>query len=200
MTSPREAPGGGREAATPPRAVASGVFVDRDGVINRRRIGDWVRTPEQLEILPGALEAIARLSRAGSYPIVLTNQSGVGRGVMTLADVERVHAHLSGLVERAGGRLRGILVCPHAPSDGCPCRKPGTALFERAAATWNLDLTQAVMIGDAATDIEAARRAKLAKALLVLDPVEGYPASAPAPDEQFASLADAVDWLLSAPA
>ncbi|MBK7975976.1 MAG: HAD family hydrolase [Deltaproteobacteria bacterium] len=175
------------------------VFLDRDGVINRRRVGDWVRTPEQLELLPGALDAIARLTRAGRSPVVVTNQSGIGRGTMTRADVDQVNAYLTARVERAGGRLRGILVCPHAPNDACACRKPGIAMFEQAATAWGLDLTRATMIGDAASDVEAARRAGFANALLVTDPVEPYPASAPAPDREFASLAEAVDWLLSKP-
>lgn len=189
----------GRKPVEAPLLAADpgAVFLDRDGVINRRRVGDWVRTPEQLEILPGALEAIARLSRAERSPIVITNQSGIGRGQMTLADVERVNAHLTRIVAEAGGRLRGILVCPHAPTDGCACRKPGVALFEQAAAAWGLDLSKAAMIGDAASDIEAARRAGLAKALLVTDPVAGYPGSAPAPDAEFDSLEHAVNWLLS---
>lgn len=177
--------------------IPSTVFLDRDGVINRRRIADWVRSPEQLELLPGALEAIARLSRAGWRTVVVTNQSAVGRGLMTSEDVDRVNAHLVACVERAGGRLLGILVCPHAPTDGCACRKPGVALFERAVTTWGIELSDAVMIGDAASDIEAARRAGVGIALLIPDPVEGYPDDAPRPDGQFPSLADAVDWLLA---
>lgn len=187
-----------RVGAARPRSDSGPVFLDRDGVINRRRVGDWVRSPEQLELLPGALEAIVRLTRAGRNAVVVTNQSAVGRGLMTLAEVDRVNAHLTRCIEEAGGQLLGILVCPHAPCDGCACRKPGVALFEEAAATWGLDLGEATMIGDAASDIEAARRAGLATALLITDPVEGYPEGAPLPDGRFESLAGAIDWLLSA--
>ncbi len=173
------------------------VFLDRDGVINRRRVGDWVRRPEELEPLPGALAAIARLTAHGAIPVVVTNQSGIGRGIMTAADVERVHAHLRELVTRAGGTLRAIYVCPHAPGDGCTCRKPGLALFERASHELGFDLGTATMIGDAPSDIAAARAGSFAHALLVTDPVDGYPSDAPPPDRAFDSLADAVDYLLT---
>ncbi len=173
------------------------VFLDRDGVINRRRVGDWVRRPEQLEPLPGALAAIARLTAHGLTPVVVTNQSGIGRGVMSWADLESVHAHLRDLVARAGGEIRAIYVCPHAPNEGCACRKPGLALFERAATELGLDLRAATMIGDAASDIAAARAGSFARALLVTDPVDGYPRDAPAPDREFVSLADAVEYVLA---
>ncbi len=173
------------------------VFLDRDGVINRRRVGDWVRRPEELEPLPGALAAIARLTSHGASPVVVTNQSGIGRGVMTAAEVERVHAHLRDLVARAGGILRAIYVCPHAPDAGCTCRKPGLALFERAARELSLDLSTAAMVGDAPSDIAAARAGGFARALLVTDPVDGYPSDAPPPDRAFASLSDAVEYLLT---
>ncbi len=175
------------------------VFLDRDGVVNRRLPGDWVESPARLEILPGALDAMARLTRAGHRLVIVTNQSGIGRGRLTLAQVETVHAHLRARVEERGGKIDAIYVCPHAPNDGCRCRKPGTLLLERAARDLELDLTLATMIGDSPSDIGAARAAGFARALRVIDPLEPYPDSAPRADAHFESLASAVDWFLSHP-
>lgn len=134
------------------------VFLDRDGVINRMR-ADYVTQPQQLELLPRAVEAIARISRTGRQVIVVTNQSGIARGRVSPATVDRIHAHLSLLVLKGGGCIRAFLICPHAPLDRCACRKPAPGLFFRARDELGVVLSNAVMVGDQVSDLQAARAA-----------------------------------------
>ena len=135
------------------------MFLDRDGVINENVDGDYVRSWEGLRILPGALEAIAELTRAG-YPIVIvTNQQGVGKGLMAVSDVEEIHRRLVEEIERAGGRVAAVRYCPHLAEEGCACRKPKPGLLVRAAEELGLDLARSVFVGDAVSDVQAARTA-----------------------------------------
>ena len=135
------------------------VFLDRDGVINENVDGDYVRSWETLRILPGTLEAIADLTRAG-YPIVIvTNQQGVGKGLMATSDVDEIHWRLVGEIERAGGRVASVRYCPHLAADGCGCRKPKPGLLTDAAKELGVDLTRSVFVGDAVSDVAAARAA-----------------------------------------
>jgi histidinol-phosphate phosphatase family protein len=142
-------------AASP---ASPAVLLDRDGVINRRR-PDFVRSWAEFEFLPGALEALRRLRAAGSRVVVLTNQSAVGRGLLGHDQLDLIHARMRAAVEDAGGRIDAVLACVHAPRDGCGCRKPAPGLFHRAARELRVDLGRSVMVGDARTDIEAARAA-----------------------------------------
>jgi D-glycero-D-manno-heptose 1,7-bisphosphate phosphatase len=143
-----------------PRIVVPHHFVllDRDGVINRMR-GDYVKTWKELEVLPGALEAIARVNRTGREIIVLTNQSGISRNLVSADVVDDIHHKLAKLVARRGGQIRAFLVCPHSPRDGCNCRKPAPGLFFRARDELGVDLARAIMVGDQALDIQAAQAA-----------------------------------------
>jgi histidinol-phosphate phosphatase family protein len=134
------------------------VFVDRDGVINRMR-RDYVKSWLEFEPLPGAVEAMARMSSSGRDVLVVTNQSAIGRGLVSVATVQDIHDRLSTLVEEAGGEIRAFLVCPHTPADNCPCRKPAPGLLCRARDEMGIDLGEAILIGDQPTDIEAAHAA-----------------------------------------
>jgi histidinol-phosphate phosphatase family protein len=134
-------------------------FVDRDGVVNRRIPGDYVRAPGQFEVLPGAVEALARLSDTFGRVVVVTNQAGVGKGLIDPRDLEEIHRELIAAVERAGGRLDAVLVCPHLVEDHCPCRKPGTDLARQAVERFaDIDLERSVMVGDSRSDMEFAAR------------------------------------------
>ncbi|MBX6343187.1 MAG: HAD family hydrolase, partial [Thermomicrobiaceae bacterium] len=135
------------------------IFLDRDGVINADR-PDYVRSWEQLRILPGALEALRRLRLAGVPVFVVTNQSAVGRGLMDLAALEEIHRRLRRVVWRAGGEIRDIFYCPHRPEDGCSCRKPKAGLLLQAGQRYGLDLRRCALVGDARTDVQAARAAR----------------------------------------
>lgn len=132
------------------------VILDRDGVINRDR-ADYVKTPAELDFLPGSLEAIAALTQAGYGVVVATNQSGVGRRLLSEQDLAAIHAKLATAVGAAGGRLLGVFVCPHAPDAGCACRKPRTGLLQQIAIWAGIDLAGVPVVGDAARDLEAAR-------------------------------------------
>jgi D-glycero-D-manno-heptose 1,7-bisphosphate phosphatase len=141
------------------------VLVDRDGVINRMR-PDYVKTWQELELLPGAIESLVRLERAGCEVVVLTNQSAIGRGLASREDVDEIHRRLSALVREAGGRIAAFLLCPHAPLDGCDCRKPAPGLLLRARDEFGFDLSRAVLVGDQMSDLDAARAAGCAAILV----------------------------------
>ncbi|MGD8976342.1 MAG: D-glycero-beta-D-manno-heptose 1,7-bisphosphate 7-phosphatase [Gammaproteobacteria bacterium] len=134
------------------------VVLDRDGVINRDRT-DFVRSPEQWVPLPGSLEAIALLTRAGYTVAVASNQSGLGRGLFDRETLEAIHRKMLGAVAAAGGRIETIAVCPHLPGEGCTCRKPESGLLRTVAAELGLSLQGAPCIGDSERDILAARSA-----------------------------------------
>lgn len=138
--------------------VVSAVFLDRDGVICEDRvepIGTW----EEFQILPGAIEGVVALSRAGVPVFVFTNQAGVGRGHVTRGQVEAIHARLRDEVRAAGGRIEGIYACYHAPDEGCGCRKPRPGLLLEAARAHGVDLARAWVVGDMGRDLEAGRGA-----------------------------------------
>src|SRR5690348_1195966 len=121
------------------------VFLDRDGVLTAET-GAYITEPAGLILLPGAAEAVARLTAAGRRVFLFTNQAGVGRGCLTAEMLERIHAHLAAHIEAAGGRLEGVYVCPHHPDAGCDCRKPEPGLLLRAAADHALDLHDCVVV------------------------------------------------------
>jgi D-glycero-D-manno-heptose 1,7-bisphosphate phosphatase len=146
------------------------VFVDRDGVINRM-LPNHVKSWEEFEVLPGAIEALTRLSAAGLEVVVLTNQSAIGRGLVSRQTVDEIHRRLLELVRRRGGDIRAFFVCPHTPSDHCDCRKPAPGLLFRARDQLGIDLSRAVMVGDQLSDVDAARAAGCA-AILIRPPVD----------------------------
>jgi len=137
--------------------VPATAFIDRDGVLNRKPPeGEYVIGPEGLEILPGATGAVARLSRAGVRTVIVTNQQGIGKGLMTLDDLKRIHDRLRSAVEAEGGRIDQILVCPHLEGT-CECRKPRVGLFVEARRQDRaIDFADSVVIGDSPSDMVAA--------------------------------------------
>lgn len=132
------------------------VFLDRDGVINRRR-PDHVKSWSEFEFLPGALGAISELCQRTERVVVVTNQSAVGRGVISSQELAAIHRRMTQAVEAAGGHIDGVYACPHRPEDGCACRKPRIGLLLAAAHELSLRLEGSVLIGDSPSDVEAAR-------------------------------------------
>jgi D-glycero-D-manno-heptose 1,7-bisphosphate phosphatase len=130
------------------------VLLDRDGVINED--SDYIKTPDEWRPLPGSLAAIAALTRAGARVVVVTNQSGVGRGLYDVAMLDAIHARMSAAVAAAGGALAGIYYCPHTPDDGCDCRKPRPGLLHRIERELGCSLAGTPFIGDKRSDVEAA--------------------------------------------
>ena len=135
------------------------VFVDRDGVINRKlRGGAYVNEVSQFELLPGAASALAALSNAGSRVIVVTNQQGVAKGLTQPQALDQIHQQLYAAVTAAGGEIAAIMVCPHLEGS-CDCRKPRIGLFVEAQRRFpQIEFSDSVVIGDSACDIEAAER------------------------------------------
>jgi D-glycero-D-manno-heptose 1,7-bisphosphate phosphatase len=139
------------------RAPVPAAFLDRDGTLVVER--GYLADPDHIELLPGVPEALHELHAAGYLLVVVSNQSGVGRGLYTLASVHAAMARLREALRRHGVEPDAIYFCPHRPEDGCACRKPGTALLERAADDLELSLARSVMIGDKLIDAATGRRA-----------------------------------------
>ena len=135
-----------------PRGAA---LLDRDGTLIVER--DYLSDPEGVELLPGAAAGLRRMREMGLALVVVTNQSGVGRGYFTEASLRAVHERMESLLAREGVRLDGIYHCPHAPDDGCDCRKPATGLAERAARELGFALARSAVIGDKGSDVALAR-------------------------------------------
>ena len=142
------------------------VILDRDGVINEDS-SDFIKSPAEWHPLPGSLDAIARLTRAGYAIVVATNQSGVGRGLLDETTLRSIHDKLRNAVNKAGGRLTDIVYCPHRPDEACTCRKPQPGLFRQVAERYDVKLAGVPVIGDSARDLDAAR-AVGARPILVL--------------------------------
>ena len=131
------------------------VLLDRDGVLNEDR-HDFVKTAAELIMIPGAANAVARLCAAGHTTAVVTNQSGVGRGLMTDRDLDSVNSTLNSMIEAVGGRLDAIITCTDPPWAATARRKPGPGMLQEALKRFDATPAEAVMIGDAARDLEAA--------------------------------------------
>ena len=135
--------------------TAPAVILDRDGTI----VVDhgYLEDPAQLQFLPGAVEGLRLLRGRGHRLVVVTNQSGVGRGRFPLARLEEIHARLLDMLRAAGAEIDGIYYCPHRPEDHCACRKPQPQLVLQAASDLGFDPAAAVVIGDKSSDIELGR-------------------------------------------
>jgi heptosyltransferase-2 len=176
------------------------VFLDRDGTLNYDP--GYLRVAADLKLLAGVGPALARLKRAGAKLVVVTNQSGVGRGIITLKDLEAIHARLQGLLEPEDAALDAIYFCPHHPDDGCRCRKPNVGMVERAQSELQLDHRRFYLVGDHARDIQLAQRVGAKAILLTATPMdaqslETLKAKQATPDAVAKSMAEAVDWILA---
>lgn len=131
------------------------IILDRDGVINYES-RDFIKSPDEWQPLPGSLEAIAELTKAGYTIVVATNQSGVGRGYFSVDALEAIHNKLITAVDKLGGKIHEIYFCPHTPQDNCNCRKPKAGMFEQIAQELNIDIStiRPVFVGDSLRDLE----------------------------------------------
>jgi D-glycero-D-manno-heptose 1,7-bisphosphate phosphatase len=175
------------------------VFLDRDGVINVNRV-DNVRTWEQFSFEDGSLEAFARLGATDFRVIVISNQSGIGRGHMAQATVDEIHRRMSQEVARVGGRIDRVYYCPHILEDQCTCRKPSPEMLLRGRDEFSLDLARSYFIGDWVDDIRAARIAHVTPLLVrtgrgesALNEMQTQEIPVP---EIFENLNAAVTWIL----
>ena len=136
------------------------ILLDRDGVLNEKAPrAQYITRPEDFRFLPGALEALRRLTEAGYRIIVVSNQAGINRGAMTEDDLAAVHRKMMAEIEAAGGRVDAIYHCPHDWDEGCDCRKPKPGMLHQAQREWHLDLTRTLFVGDDERDGEAAEAA-----------------------------------------
>jgi D-glycero-D-manno-heptose 1,7-bisphosphate phosphatase len=142
------------------------IFLDRDGVIIENR-SKYVRSWADVEFIPGALSALARLNESPYKILIITNQAGIGHGIFSRAEVDEINEQLTLVIRSANGRVDGIYVCPHKPENGCNCRKPKPGMILDAAQDFNIDLKQSILIGDNLSDIQAGYAAGVGQVVLV---------------------------------
>ena len=130
-------------------------ILDRDGTLNRWGEQGFIGRPEAWIAIPGALEAVALLNRAGWHVVVATNQSGLGRGLFDVAALNAMHTKLHKQLAAVGGRIDAIFYCPHSPEELCTCRKPLPGLFEQIGDRYGVDLKQVPTVGDNLRDLQA---------------------------------------------
>ena len=176
------------------------VFLDRDGTLNVDT--GYVKSPDDFTVLPGVGAALARLKQAGARLVVVTNQSGLGRGYFASRDLEAIHSKLRLVLAEDGVTLDGLYFCPHHPDDHCNCRKPARGMIDRAHAELKVDLSRAYVIGDSIRDVELAKQVG-ARSLLVMTGPSGAEALADLmardlpPDYVAEELSQAVDWIVA---
>jgi len=174
------------------------VFLDRDGVLMED--GSYFGQFERVVIIPAAHTALRRLQAAGFKLLVVTNQSGVGRGFFTREHVESVHAHLDEQFAQHGVKIDRYYVCPHHPEDNCDCRKPKPKFLRDAAREFQLDLARCFMVGDRRGDIHAGRHAGTKTVLVLTGAGQETLAEGEAqPDHVAPDINEAANWILLQP-
>jgi D-glycero-D-manno-heptose 1,7-bisphosphate phosphatase len=146
--------------------TVSAVFLDRDGVIIQNR-PDYIRAWDDVEFLPGALEALRALREHKFNVFIITNQSVVGRGLIPLELAREINERIIETIKAHGGHITGAYICPHTPSQACDCRKPRPGLILRASQDHKLKLADSILIGDAITDLQAGHDAGIVRLALV---------------------------------
>lgn len=173
------------------------VFLDRDGTLIVER--NYLCDPAGVELLPGAVEGLAKLKDHGFLLVVLTNQAGVGRGFFSEEDVGAVHARLRELLAREGISLDGIYYCPHHPAVRCACRKPEPGMYERAVRELGIDPGQSVIIGDKPSDIDLGHTCGLLSVLVRTGYGAGHEKAGDcSPSHVADDLRDAAAWIVEA--
>jgi len=148
-------------------ATRAAIFLDRDGVINRRIVGGYVCHWTQFKFVPGIKDALSQLSRLSLPMIVVSNQAGVAKGLVSQDSLREITERFVAALTRAGSHINAVYYCPHDQYDNCRCRKPHPGLLEQAAADWRLDLASSVLIGDSLSDVQAANAAGCPAILLL---------------------------------
>ena len=172
-------------------------FLDRDGTVIEEK--DFIRTPDEIEFIPGSIEAIKILKKLDYKIIVISNQSGIGRGILTVEMVAKVNEGFLKKLKKENAEIDALYFCPHHPEDNCDCRKPRTSLIQKAVEEQKLDLEDAVVIGDKLSDVELGKKLG-AKTVLVLTgygkrEAEKANTSQIEPDFIADNLLGAVNWL-----
>jgi len=142
------------------------IFLDRDGVIIENR-SNYIRTWDDVIFFPQAIASLRRINSTEYKIYIITNQSAVGRGIISQSAAEGINLQLVREIESAGGRVDGVYMCPHSPEENCLCRKPQPGMILNAAAENSLDLERSILIGDAISDIIAGQSAGVGVNVLV---------------------------------
>src|SRR5271157_5159586 len=175
------------------------VLLDRDGVINRRIISGYVTCWEKFVFLPGALEALRLLNEKNYQVIVVSNQAGVGKGLMSAADLDEVTLRFNAEVEAHGGRILSVYYCTHRAEDGCECRKPKPGLLRHAQAEHHFDFERAFLVGDTESDLRAAHAAGCPAIMVSGTPVSALEKLPHAPRLTVPTLLAAAEFLINEP-
>lgn len=171
------------------------VFLDRDGTLIENV--EYLRDPKEVRLLPGAGEALALLQRRGFALVLVSNQSGIGRGLIHPADLDKVHRRLEECLQAYGVRLDGVYYCPHTPWEGCGCRKPQPGLLVQAAQQMDIDLGSSFLVGNADSDVAAGKAAGCRTVLLTVCPDLHHPYTGTPPADCVASDWEAVTLFIS---
>lgn len=142
------------------------IFLDRDGVIIEN-VDTYIRSWEDVIFLPSSLDSLRKLNASVYKIVIITNQSAVGRGLISLAQAQEINQKAIDVILQTGGRVDGLFMCPHSPQEGCDCRKPLPGLILKAAELLTLDLQHSILIGDAITDIQSGQAAGIPTNILV---------------------------------
>lgn len=180
------------------------VILDRDGTINVDS-DEFIKTPDEWQPLPGALEAIARLNHAGWRVAVASNQSGLGRGLFDVVSLNAIHAKMHKAAAALGGRIDAVFYCPHSPDEGCQCRKPLPGLFEQIGERFGVDLKSVHAVGDSPRDLQAGVAVGCQPHLVLTGKAESLrgqplPDTYPAGTIVHQDLSAFADWLIARPA
>jgi len=131
------------------------IILDRDGVINQDS-DHFIKSVDEWHPIEGSLQAIKKLNDAGKLVVIATNQSGIARGLLSIATLDDIHQHMITLLAKQQAYIDAIVYCPHGPDDGCDCRKPKSGMLNKLLADFHLDVANAILIGDAYRDLQAA--------------------------------------------
>jgi D-glycero-D-manno-heptose 1,7-bisphosphate phosphatase len=177
------------------------VILDRDGTINYDR-DDYVKSAEEWQPLPGAIEAIARLNHSGWHVVIASNQSGLGRGLFDVGTLNQMHEKMNKLLASEGGRVDAIFYCTHTPEDRCQCRKPLSGLFQQIGERYGIDLHGVPAVGDSLRDLQACFELGCEPHLVLTGKGEQYrhvdlPQDFPINTITHPDLSACVEWLLN---
>ena len=138
------------------------LFLDRDGVINTKLEGKYVRNFSEFEFMPGALDSISKLSNLFNRILIVTNQQGIAKGIMSEADLNTLHTQMQERIEKLGGKINKIYYCPHLEIMNCMCRKPKSGMIEQAIIDFpEINIENSYLIGDSDSDIKAGKKMNL---------------------------------------
>jgi len=135
------------------------LFLDRDGVINVKLDGRYVQDANEFEFMPGAIQIITKLSKVFKKILVVTNQQGIGKGIMSIEQLDNLHLYMRGEIEKSGGKIDKIYYCPHLAAKNCSCRKPNSGMIKQAFTDFpDIKREESYLIGDSDSDIEAGNK------------------------------------------